>query len=59
MMSYKKVITDWATEHRIMIAALSVTGSFAGLVFSLLDLQTSIQEKKLRDELSGNGSSNT
>lgn len=46
----KKTINEWAYEHRVLIAALSLTGSFAGVVFSLLDLQTALQEKKRRDE---------
>lgn len=44
-------ITEWAGKHRVIIAALSVVGSFAGLVFATLDLQTALQEKKLREIL--------
>lgn len=39
-------VVDWAKKNRVWIAAMSVVGSFAGLVFSGLDLQTSILERK-------------
>jgi len=39
-------ITAWAARNRALVAAVSVIGSFAGLVFSLLDLKTSLDEKK-------------
>lgn len=47
----KEKILKWANENRVLIAALSVVGSFAGLVFSTLDLQTSYQEQKRKEAL--------
>jgi len=44
-------VMQWAERNRILIASLSVAGSFAGLVFSILDLQTSIQERQLKELL--------
>lgn len=44
----KAKILSWASKHKVLIAAMSVAGSFAGLVFSALDLQTSIQEGKVK-----------
>lgn len=44
-------MAEWLRKHRILIAALSVTGSFAGLVFSTLDLQTALQERRLKEVL--------
>lgn len=47
----KEKIFKWANENRVMIAALSVIGSFAGLIFAGLDLQTSMEERKKKREL--------
>jgi len=47
----KEKVFQWANENRVMIAALSVVGSFAGLIFAGLDLQTSLEEKKRKKEL--------
>ena len=47
----KSKALEWAERNRVVIAIASVVGSFAGLVFSLLDLQTSMQANALKKQL--------
>ncbi len=39
-------ITAWADRNRTLIAAVSLIGSFAGLIFSYLDLKSSLEESQ-------------